>query len=136
MIEPCFADLLAKLSAASLGATNTSGYDPESLRSSHTMYLNNVIDGLFLSQSSFTLSRLLRQLFQHVDAAVEIIRKNEEIDSVRARGLKAVIDECVRELEGAGERDGQGRVEQLLLGLDGGQWFTDNLHQNGTDMEE
>jgi hypothetical protein len=33
-----------------------------------------------------------------------------------------------------GERDGQGRVEKLLLALDGGQWFTDNLHHNGEDL--
>jgi hypothetical protein len=136
VIEPCFTDLLSKLSATSLDSANTSGYDPESLRSSHTIYLNNVIDGLFLSQSSLTLLRLLKQLLQHVDAAVVIVQQNEDIDSVRARGLKAVVDECVRELEGVGERDGQGRVEQLLLGLDGGQWFTDNLHQNGTDVGE
>jgi len=48
--------------------------------------------------------------------------------------MKAVVDECVKELEGVGERDGQGRVEKLLLGLDGGQWFTENLHQNTEDV--
>jgi len=65
---------------------------------------------------------------------VEIIQLDEDIEVVRARAIKAVVDECVRELEGAGERDGQGRVEKLLLALDGGQWFTDNLHQNGEEI--
>jgi hypothetical protein len=80
-----------------------------------------------------SLSKLLKQLLQHVDSAVDTIRQDEDIDSVHARGIKAVVDECVRELEDVGERDGQGRVEKLLLGLDGGQWFTDNLNHNGEE---
>lgn len=71
-----------------------------------------------------------------VDDVVNIIRQDEDIDRVRARGIKAVVDECVRELESVGERDGQGRVEKLLLGLDGGQWFTENLHHNDEGTED
>ena len=134
MIEPGFAKLLAQLSSNSLeDSKESTGYDPESLRSAHTTYLNNLLDGLFLSPNAITLSRLLKKLLQLVDAAVEIIQQDEDIDGIRARGIKAVVDECVRELEGVGERDGQGRVEKLLLGLDGGQWFTENLHQNAED---
>jgi len=78
----------------------------------------------------------LKQLLQQVDAAVDIIRQDEDIDGVRTRGMRAVVDECVRELEGVGERDGQGRVEKLLLAMDAGQWFTDNLHRNGQQLDE
>ena len=137
MIEPCFAELQTKLLANSLGKKDGStGYDPESLRSTHTTYLNHLLDGLFLSSASASLSRLLKQLLQQVDAAVEIVRQDEDLDVVRSRGIKAVVDECIRELEGVGERDGQGRVEKLLLALDGGQWFTDNLDWNGRDTPQ
>jgi hypothetical protein len=114
-------------------AKETTGYDPESLRSAHATYLANLLEGLFLSPGAVTLSQLLKKLLQLVDAAVEIIQEDEDIDGIRARGIKAVVDECLRELEGVGEREGQGRVEKLLLGLDGGQWFTENLHQNVED---
>jgi hypothetical protein len=124
---------LTKLSSNSLGEEGSTGYDPESLRASHTTYLNELLDGLFLSPGAVALSRLLKQLLQQIDATVDIIRQGEDIDFVRARGMKAVVDECVRELESVGERDGQGRVEKLLLGLDGGQWFTENLHSNGEE---
>ena len=125
---------MANLSSNSLGnSKEATGYDPESLRSAHTTYLTNLLDGLFLSPSAVTLSRLLKKLLQLVDTAVENIQQDEDIDGIRARGIKAVVDECVRELEDVGERDGQGRVEKLLLGLDGGQWFTENLHQNADD---
>jgi hypothetical protein len=124
---------LAKLSTNSIGEEGSTGYDPESLRASHTSFLNNLYKGLFLSSSSVSLSKLLKQLLQHVDSAVDTIRQDEDIDGVHARGIKAVVDECVRELEDVGERDGQGRVEKLLLGLDGGQWFTDNLNHNGEE---
>lgn len=79
------------------------------------------------------LSRLLKQCIQQIDAGIEIIRQDEDLDGVRARGMKAIVDECVRELEILGDREGQGRIEKLLLQLDGGQWFTDNLHQNESD---
>ena len=126
---------MANLSSNSLGnSKEATGYDPESLRSAHTTYLTNLLDGLFLSPSAVTLSRLLKKLLQLVDTAVENIQQDEDIDGIRARGIKAVVDECVRELEDVGERDGQGRVEKLLLGLDGGQWFTENLHQNADDV--
>jgi hypothetical protein len=131
VIEPEFTELLAKLSMNSLGKEDGStGYDPESLRYAHTIYLDNLLGGLFLSTNSIALSRLLKQLLQQVDAAVDIIKQDEDIDMVRARGIRAVVDECVRELEGVGERDGQGRVEKLLLALDAGQWFTENLQRN------
>ena len=126
---------MANLSSNSLGdSKEATGYDPESLRSAHTTYLTNLLDGLFLSPGAATLSQLLKKLLQLVDVAVEMIQQDEDIDGIRARGIKAVVDECVRELEGVGERDGHGRVEKLLLGLDGGQWFTENLHQNA-DVE-
>jgi hypothetical protein len=118
---------LNQLSANSLGEEGSTGYDPESLRSSHATYLDDLQDGLFLSPESTTLSRLLKQLLLQVDASVVIIRQDEDIDDVRARAIRAIVDECVKELEGVGERDGQGKVEKLLLGLDGGQWFTDRL---------
>jgi hypothetical protein len=124
---------LAKLSSNSVGEIGSTGYDPESLRASHTTFLSNLLEGLFLSPNSVSLSRLLKQLLQQIDGAVNTIQQDEDIDGVHARGIKAVVDECVRELEGVGERDGQGRVEKLLLGLDGGQWFTDNLNHNGDD---
>ena len=54
---------------------------------------------------------------------------------MHARGIKAIADECVRELEGVGEREGQGRVEKLLLTLDGGHWFTDNLQHSENSSE-
>ena len=123
------------MSTNSVGEVGSTGYDPEALRSSHTTYLNDLLDGLFLSSNAMVLSRLLKQLLQQVDTLVGIIRQDEDIDVVQARGIKAVVDECVRELEGVGEREGQGRVEKLLLGLDGGQWFTDHLHENGEDSE-
>ena len=107
------------------------GYDPEALRSSHTSFLTDLLDGLFLSSDSVNLSRLLKQLLQHIDAAVEIIQQDEDIDAVRAKAIRAVVDECVHELEIVGELDRKGRVEKLLLGLDGGQWFTDNLVHDG-----
>jgi hypothetical protein len=66
-----------------------------------------------------------------VDAIVDLICRDEDVDGVRLRGIKAVVDECVRELESVGEREGKGRVEKLLLGLDGGQWFTNNFNANG-----
>ena len=109
------------------------GYDPESLRSSHTIYLNNLLDGLFLSSNSIVLSRLLKKCLQQIDSAIEIIHQDEDLDGIRARGMKAIVDECVRELEILGDKEGQGRIEKLLLQLDGGQWFTDNLHQNERD---
>ena len=130
MIEPSFFDLLENLSLNSLGDSKESGYDPESLRSAHTTYLTNLLNGLFLSPNATTLSQLLKKLLHLVDTAVEVIWQDEDIDGFRTRGIKAVIDECVRELESVAERDGQGRVEKLLLVLDGGQWFTENLHQN------
>ena len=89
-----------------------------------------MLNGLFLSPNATTLSQLLKKLLHLVDTAVEVIWQDEDIDGFRTRGIKAVIDECVRELESVAERDGQGRVEKLLLVLDGGQWFTENLHQN------
>jgi hypothetical protein len=107
------------------------GYDPEFLRSSHTNFLSEILDGLFLSETCTTLSRLLKQLLLQLDAAIEIVHSEEDIDDVRARAIRAVVDECVRELEGISERDNTGRVEKLLLSLDGGQWFTDNLPHNG-----
>jgi hypothetical protein len=132
VIEPALADLLSKLSQSSLGKEDGStGYDPESLRAAHTTYLTDLLGGLFLSANAAGLSRLLKQLLVQVDAAVDIIRQDEDIDAVRGRGIRAVVDECVRELEGVGERDGQGRVEKLLLALDAGQWFTENLQRNG-----
>jgi hypothetical protein len=124
---------LAKLSSNSVGEEGSTGYDPESLRASHTAFLSNLLEGLFLSSNSTSLSRLLKQLLQQIDGAVNTIQQDEDIDGVHARGIKAVVDECVRELEGVWERDGQGRVEKLLLGLDGGQWFSDNLNHNGDD---
>ena len=124
---------MAKLSSNSVGEEGSTGYDPESLRASHTAFLSNLLEGLFLSSNSVSLSRLLKQLLQQIDGAVNTIQQDEDIDGVHSRGIKAVVDECVRELEGVGERDGQGRVEKLLLGLDGGQWFTDNLNHNGDD---
>jgi len=127
IIEPSFSDLISKLSINSLGEEGSSGYDPEALRSSHATYLNDLLEGLFLGPKAATLSRLLKQLLQQVDAAVDITRQDEDIDDVRARAIRAIVDECVKELEGVGERDGQGKVEKLLLGLDGGQWFTDKL---------
>ena len=68
-----------------------------------------------------------------IDEVVDVIQREEEIDAVRTRGIKAIVDECVRELEGIGEKEGAGWVEKLLLGLDGGQWFTENLHQGNDD---
>jgi hypothetical protein len=137
VIEPAFTDLLAKLSSNSLGKEDGStGYDPESLRSAHTTFLQNLLSGLFLLPNSVVLARLLKQLLLHVDAAVDIIQQDGDIDGVRGRGVRAVVDECVRELEGVGERDGQGRVEKLLLTLDAGQWFTENMQRNGDDKGE
>ena len=134
MIEPGFNDLLVKFSKTNLDETDiSSGYDPEALRSSHAAYLTDLVDGLFLSPNATSLSRLLRQLLLHVDAIVDIIQQNDDIDTIRSRGVKAIVDECVRGLESIAEREGKGRVEKLLLGLDGGQWFTDNLHRNGQD---
>jgi len=109
----------------------SSGYDPGFLQSSHTRFLNDVLEALFLGEETTTLSRLLKQLLMQIDAAVGIILQDEDIDDVRARGIRAFVDECVRELEATGERDRTGRVEKLLLGLDGGQWFTDHLVDNG-----
>ena len=131
MIEPSFSELLTKLS--SCPGKESMGYDPETLRSSHTSFLNDLLDGLFLSSDCAALSRLLKQLLQHVDSVVEIVRQDEDIDTVRVKAIRAVVDECVHELEVVGERDGKGRVEKLLLGLDGGQWFTDNLEHNGSE---
>ena len=98
-------------------------------------YLTDLSDGLFLSSKSATLTRLLKQLLQHVDTIVEIIRQDMDLDGVHARGIKAITDECVRELEGVGERDGQGKVEKLLLTLDGGHFFTENLHHSENSGE-
>jgi len=95
-------------------------------------YLTCFTDGLFLSSKSATLSRLLKQLFQHVDTIVEIIRRDMDLENFHARGIKAIVDECVRELEAVGERDGQGKVEKLLLTLDGGHFFTENLHNENS----
>ena len=131
IIEPSFSELLAKLSQHSLGDEDSTGYDPETLRASHTAYLTDLQEGLFLSSSSSGLLRLLKQLLLQVDAIVDIICRDEDVDAVRLRGIKAVVDECVRELEGVGEREGKGRVEKLLLGLDGGQWFTNTFNANG-----
>lgn len=131
LIEPSFNQLVKDFSTDNLSNPDgTTGYDPESLRVSHCAYLNNLLEGLFLSSNDVVLSSLLKRLLQQVDAIVDIIREGDNIDQVRARGLKALVDECVRELEGVGERDGKGRVETLLLALDGGQWFTDNLHND------
>ena len=127
---------MTNLSSSSLGdADGSTGYDPESLRLSHMKYLGDLVAGLFLSSKSVPLSRLLKQLLQHVDTIVEIVRQDMDIDAVHARGVKAVTDECVRELEGVGERDGQGKVERLLLTLDGGHWFTENLHHSENSGE-
>jgi hypothetical protein len=124
------------LSSDNPGNTDaTSGYDPESLRSSHTTFLSDLLDGLFLSPDNEDLSRLLKQILLQVDATVDIIDHGSDIDQVRVRGIKAIVDECVRELENVGERSRQGRVEKLLLTLDGGQWFTDNLHNGDGDSK-
>jgi hypothetical protein len=130
VIEPSFNDLLEKFSKPSLRKTDeSSGYDPEALRSSHTEYLTNLVDGLFMSTNTTSLSRLLRQLLQHVDSIVDIIQQHDDIDVIRTRGVKAIVDECVRVLEAIAETEGKGRVEKLLLALDGGQWFTGNIYQ-------
>lgn len=118
---------------STLSDEHTSGYDPESLRSAHTKYFNCLLDGLFLSSSATSLSRLLKKLLLLVDELVDVIQREEEIEAVRTRGIKAIVDECVRELEGIGEKEGAGSVEKLLLGLDGGQWFTENLHHSSYD---
>ena len=127
VIEPSFSELLSKLSTNSLGEEGSTGYDPESLRSSHATYLADLLDGLFLSSKTPTLLRLLKQLLQQIDGAVDIIQQDEDIDDVRARAIRAIVDESVRGLEGVGELIGEGKVEKLLLALDGGQWFTDRL---------
>jgi hypothetical protein len=136
VIEPRFAELLADMTKSTLSDVNTSGYDPELLRLAHTTYINSLLGGLFLSPSSTSLSRLLKKLLLLVDELVDVIQREEEIEAVRARGIKAIVDECVRELEGIGENDGGGWVEKLLLGLDGGQWFTENLHHGSDDGDE
>jgi len=133
VIEPRFAELLDEMTKSALSEENTSGYDPESLRSAHTAYLISLLEGLFLSPSSASLARLLKKLLLLVDEVVDVIQREEEIEAVRTRGIKAIVDECVRELEGIGEKDGADCVEKLLLGLDGGQWFTENLHQGSDD---
>ena len=133
MIEPRFAELLDDMTKSSLSVENTSGYDPESLRSAHTTYLICLLEGLFLSPSSASLASLLKNLLLLVDEVVDVIQREEEIGAVRTGGIKAIVDECVRELEGIGEKEGAGCVEKLLLGLDGGQWFTENLHQGSDD---
>jgi hypothetical protein len=127
IIEPAFSSLIGKLSVNSLEEEGSTGYDPESLRSSHATYLKDLLDGLFLSESTRTLPRLLRQFLLQIDAAVDIIQQDEEIDEIRARAIRAIVDECVKELEGVGERDTQGGVEKLLLALDGGRWFSESV---------
>ena len=136
MIEPCFSELLTKLSKPTLKDSESTGYDPETLRASHTSFLVSLQEGLFLSPGSTGLLRLLKPLLVQVDAIVDIIWRDEDVDAVRLRGVRAVVDECVRELEGVGERDGRGGVEKLLLALDGGQWFTNNFSGNGDDPRE
>jgi hypothetical protein len=118
---------------STLSEEKTSGYDPESLRDAHTKYLDSLLEGLFLSSSSTALSRLLKKLLLLMDELVDLIVREEEVEGVRIRGVKAVVDECVRELEGIADKEGGGWVEKLLLGLDGGQWFTENLHHGSDD---